>query len=74
MQVDSNSTQRIAANEKPSLNAPMEIKKEILRETTVGNQAPQKQMLALMASAQPAQNVQKTAQTQIQKGYLDIKI
>ena len=74
MNVELKNTQRIAAKQNEQLNAPMEIKKEMLRETTVGNQSSQKQTLALMANSQPAQNNNKTASNQIQKGYLDIKI
>jgi hypothetical protein len=50
-----------------------EIQKEVLKDT-MGANGMQKQLLSLLSSPQPQQTAQKTAQEQIQKGYLDIKI
>lgn len=50
------------------------VQQEVLQETTVGAQSPQKQMMALLASAQPEKQVQQTAQDQIEKGFLDVRI
>jgi hypothetical protein len=39
-----------------------------------GNNNLQKQLLQMMASSAPLQQIQATAQNQISKGYLDIRI
>lgn len=60
--------------EKPQNNVQMELQKQMLKEATMGASSIQNQMLQLLASAQPVQNVQQTAQKQLEKGYLDIKV
>jgi|YNPMSStandDraft_2_1061718.scaffolds.fasta_scaffold09531_2 hypothetical protein len=60
--------------EKPQNNVQMELQKQMLKEATTGASSIQNQMLQLLASAQPVQNVQQTAQKQLEKGYLDIKV
>ena len=58
---------------KPALTIQHEVQKEVLKETMSG-EGIQKQLLAMMASSQPQQSVQATAQNQISRGFLDIKV
>ncbi|MBE2190117.1 MAG: hypothetical protein KGZ71_10735 [Desulfobulbaceae bacterium] len=52
-----------------------ELQKEVLRESVgIGDLSIQKQLMQLLMSAQPIIQVQQTAQNQIAKGYLDIKV
>ena len=50
------------------------LQKEVMQETLQGTSSIQNQMLQMMASSRPPQSVQETAQKQIEKGYLDIKV
>ncbi|MFP4369710.1 MAG: hypothetical protein ACLFR2_09030 [Candidatus Kapaibacterium sp.] len=61
---------------KAPVSVQMEIQKDILKQATTqtGSTNIQNQMLQLLASAQPLFQIQQTAQNQISKGYLDIKI
>jgi len=64
------------APERPPAPASVQngLQKEVLQETLQGTSSIQNQMLQMMASAKPSQSVQETAQKQIEKGYLDIKV
>lgn len=74
MTIDSVKNQEPMQLEKPPVTVQNGIQKEMLKETTEGATSMQKQMLQLLASAQPLAQIQQTAQSQIQKGYLDIKV
>ena len=51
-----------------------ELAKDVLKQT-MDSSSTQKQMLVLLNSTTPQQtNVQETAQKQISKGYLDVKV
>ena len=49
-----------------------ELQKTVLKDTMKGDMA--KQFIQLIAAAQPPQNPQQTAQNQIARGFVDIKI
>ena len=66
--------QDVKTPEKPPVTVQNELQKEILRQNLTGAIDTQKQLLQLLASMQPMQHVQQTAQNQLSKGYLDIKI
>jgi hypothetical protein len=52
-----------------------ELQKEVLQEAVgKGDLSIQKQLMQLLMSAQPVIQVQQTAQNQISKGFLDIKV
>lgn len=52
-----------------------ELQKDVMKEASGVNQnSTQKQLLQMMASAQPLQQIQQTAQAQIERGELDIKV
>ena len=50
------------------------LQKDVLKEAVNGNSSAPKQMLQLLAATQPLAQIQSTAQNQLSKGYLDIKI
>ncbi|MBM2816925.1 MAG: hypothetical protein HW421_3687 [Ignavibacteria bacterium] len=72
MTVDNIKVQEPTGPEKKQLTVQNEIQKDVIKETFQGDV--QKQLLQTLASAQPSQQVQKVAQNQISKGYLNIKI
>lgn len=52
-----------------------ELAKEVFREAVgTGDLSIQKQLMQLLMSAQPLIQAQQIAQSQIEKGYLDIKV
>ena len=52
-----------------------ELQNDVMKEASGVNQnSTQKQLLQMMASAQPLQQIQQTAQAQIERGELDIKV
>ena len=51
----------------------MEIQKDVLKQTTQPEDY-HKQLLQLLANAQPQQAINKTAQEQISKGHIDLKV
>lgn len=57
-----------------SENAQQGIAAEMLRQQTVGTSSRNNQLLQLLSSVQPQQTVEKTAQNQIEQGYLDIRV
>jgi hypothetical protein len=63
-----------AKQDQSQVNTQQALQQEVLQETTTGAQSPQKQMMALLASVQPEKQVQQTAQDQLQKGFLDVRI
>lgn len=74
MTVDNIQVQEPKIPEKPPTTVQNGIQKEMLKESLMGTSSMQNQMLQLLASAQPLQSIQDTAQKQIEKGYLDIKV
>lgn len=50
------------------------IEREVQRENIYGSSNPIRQMMQLLSSVQPVQQIQQTAQEQLSKGYLDIKV
>ncbi|MFP4527411.1 MAG: hypothetical protein ACLFQX_02600 [Candidatus Kapaibacterium sp.] len=75
MTIDSVQKQEPASSEKPPITVQNEIRKEMLRDAAgTGAGSTQRQLLQLLASAQPQQQIQQTAQSQIEKGYLDVKV
>lgn len=76
MTIDKVQDQQATIPEKEPISVQNEMKKDMLKETAQENNLPQ-QILQLLASAQPVQpnqQLQETAKSQIQKGYLDIKV
>lgn len=55
-------------------NAQQGLAEEMLRQQTVGTSSRNNQLLQLLASVQPQQTIEKTAQNQIEQGYLDIRV
>lgn len=61
--------------QQPPVSVQNEVQKEILKQTMgQGSNSQQRQLMQLISSAQPMFQIQQTAQNQISKGYLDIKI
>ena len=60
--------------EAPNATTPQqEIQKEVLRQTMNGENT-QQQMLQLLATVQPMQQIADTAKNQISRGFLNIKV
>ncbi len=74
MTVDNVKYQEPTIPEKPQMTVQNGIQKEMLKESLMGASSVQNQMLQLLASAQPVQSIQQTAQKQLERGYLDIKV
>jgi hypothetical protein len=72
MTIEKVQDQEPKAPEKAPVSVQNEIKKEVLKQTIEGDT--QKELLQLLSAVQPQQQIQKTAQDQIEKGYLDIKV
>jgi len=67
--------QELNQKEAPKLNVQQELQKDIMEEASGVNQnSTQKQLLQMMATAQPLQQIQQTAQQQIERGELDIRV
>lgn len=52
----------------------MELQKNVLQEQISGENSKNNLMLTLLASQHPVQQIQKTAQDQLEKGYLDVRV
>lgn len=74
MTVDNIKVQEPTIPEKAPVTVQNGIQKEMLKDTLSGTSSTQNQMLQMLASAQPVQSIQATAQRQLEKGYLDIKV
>ena len=75
MTVDSLTKQESKTPEKIPISVQHELNKEVQKEATgTGAVSSQKQLMQLITVAQPQQSVQQTAQKQLQKGHVDIKI
>ncbi len=71
---DFNDVERVQRQQQE--NTQVDVKKEIIEKASTGEYNLQKQLLQLLASTLPQQQqeVQKTAQDQINQGFLDIKV
>jgi hypothetical protein len=75
MQPMNNLIQELNQKETPKLNVQQELQKDVMEEASGVNQnSTQKQLLQMMATAQPLQQIQQTAQQQIERGELDIRV
>lgn len=77
MTIDSATSLRNTSDVKPPMTVQNEVQKQLQQEMlkdSMGTDGFQKQLLSLISSSQPTASVQQTAQNQLQKGYLDIKI
>lgn len=50
------------------------INDQMLKESTNGNSSPNKAMMQLLMSVQPKEQINRTAQNQLSKGFLDVKV
>lgn len=66
-------SRRPAVDEQTS-NVQNELRNQMYRESTSGPSSQNKVMMQLLMSVQPQQQIQRTAQDQISKGYLDVKV
>ncbi|OGU16322.1 MAG: hypothetical protein A2X61_05260 [Ignavibacteria bacterium GWB2_35_12] len=73
MTIDKVTEQEVNATEKPQITVQNEIQKDVIKET-MDAESTQKQLLQILASAQPQQQILQTAKDQIEKGYLDVKV
>jgi hypothetical protein len=73
MTIDPLRVQDTKSQELNPMPVQMEIQRDMLKQT-MGAEDSQKQLLQLLANAQPQQAIQKTAQEQISKGHLDITV
>ncbi|MBI5324814.1 MAG: hypothetical protein HZB41_06010 [Ignavibacteriae bacterium] len=73
MTIDKVTEQDVNATEKPQITVQNEIQKDVIKEA-VGAESTQKQVLQVLATAQPQQQIQQTAKDQLEKGFLDIKV
>ena len=73
MTIDKVQEQEASTPEKPPVTVQNEIQKDVVEQTTDGENT-QKNLLALLAAVQPKQQIDKTAQDQLEKGHIDIKV
>ena len=73
MTIDKVTEQDVNATEKPPITVQNEIQKDVIKEA-MGAESTQKQVLQVLATAQPQQQIQQTAKDQIEKGFLDVKV
>ena len=73
MTIDKVTEQDANVTEKPPITVQNEIQKDVIKEA-IGAESTQKQLLQVLATAQPQQQIQQTAKDQLEKGYLDIKV
>ena len=73
MTIDKVTEQDANVTEKPPITVQNEIEKDVIKEA-IGAESTQKQLLQVLATAQPQQQIQQTAKDQLEKGYLDIKV
>jgi hypothetical protein len=73
MTIDKVTEQDVNTTEKTPITVQNEIQKDVIKEA-MGAESTQKQLLQVLATAQPQQQIQQTAKDQIDKGYLDIKV
>ena len=67
--------QETTNKEEPQLDVQQKLQKDVMEDAQGMNQnSTQKQLLQMMATTQPLQQIQQTAQAQIERGELDIKV
>ena len=77
MTIDTAPTLRYTSDVKPPKTVQNDVQKQLQQEMlkdSMGTHGFQKQLLSLISSSQPQTSVQSTAQNQLQRGYLDVKI
>lgn len=77
MTVDQVQNQPVQTGEKPPASVQNDLNKEVEQNAQTPNptsQGRQQQTLATIAATQPLRQIQATAQNQIEKGKLDIRI
>ncbi len=74
MTVDNIQIQEPKIPEKPQMTVQNGLQKDVLKESLHGTSSMQNQMLTLLANVPPLQNIMSTAQKQIERGFLDVKI
>ncbi len=74
MTIDNVQTQKAETPEKPPVTVQNEVEKEVVQQPMNGDsESSQKQVLQVLGSVQPQQQIQETAKNQIERGYLDVK-
>jgi hypothetical protein len=73
MTIDKVDKQQSQSYEKPQLTVQNELQKDVLKQT-MNPDGLQKQLLQVLANQQPLQQIQQTAQNQIAKGTLNVKV
>ncbi len=73
MTIDKVQEQNLQQVEKPPITVQNEIQQAIVKDT-VSAESSQKQLLQVLASQQPQEQIHQTAKDQIDKGHLDIKV
>lgn len=74
MTINSIQQQEATAAEKPPVTVQNEIQKDVLKEAVGEEINYQKNLIQMIASAQPQQQIQQTAQNQIARGFLDVRV
>jgi hypothetical protein len=74
MTIDKVSNQKTQELEKTPLTVQNELQKDVLKQTVSTTSGMQKELLQMMQSAPPEKVLQRTAQDQLKRGYLDIKV
>lgn len=74
MTINSIQQQETTAAEKPPVTVQNEIHKEAYKEAVGEEINYQKNLIQMIASAQPQQQIQQTAQNQIARGFLDVRV
>ncbi len=67
-------TNRIEESREQQIPVQNRIQQQIVKDAVQGETSPQQQMMQLFTSAPNLNVSQQTAQSQIQKGYLDVKV
>jgi hypothetical protein len=73
MTIDKVDKQEPTTYEKPAMTVQNELQKDVMKQT-MDPDGMQKQLLQVLANAQPLQQIQQTAQNQIAKGSLNVKV
>ena len=74
MTIDKVVNQRTPETEKPPVTVQNELQKDVGKQTVSATSGMQKELLQMMASAPPEKTAQKTAQDQLKRGFLDVKV
>lgn len=74
MTIDKVSNQKTQELEKPPVTVQNELQNEAQKQTSSTTTGMQKELLQMMASVPTDKMLQKTAQEQLKRGYLDLKV